>query len=61
LAKDLTHSQAEIIYNPRSDTGVSRMCADLTLAGEKLHYAPRITLAEGLRLTLEQDERFERK
>jgi UDP-glucose 4-epimerase len=58
LSKELTGSQAEIIYNPRSEAGVSRMCADLTLAGEKLGYTPRVTLAEGLRLTLERDSRF---
>jgi UDP-glucose 4-epimerase len=61
LSKELTGSQAEIIYNPRSEAGVSRMCADLTLAGEKLGYTPRVTLAEGLRLTLERDPRFEKK
>ena len=58
LTKELTDSQAEIVYNPRSDAGVSRMCADLTLAGEKLHYTPRVSLAEGLRLTMERDSRF---
>lgn len=61
LAKELTASQAEIIYNPRSESGVSRMCADLTLAGLKLGYTPRVTLAEGLRLTLERDVRFEKR
>jgi UDP-glucose 4-epimerase len=61
LSKDITNSHAEIIYNPRSDAGVSRMCADLTLAGEKLHYTPRVTLTEGLRLTLERDPRFQKK
>ena len=58
LAQELTGRSAEVIYNPRSDPGVSRMRADLTLAGEKLGYTPRITLAEGLRLTLERDPRF---
>jgi UDP-glucose 4-epimerase len=61
LAKEITESQAEIIYNPHSEAGVSRMCADLTLAGEKLGYTPRVTLAEGLRLTLERDSRFKRR
>jgi len=60
LSKEITESQAEIVYNPRSEAGVSRMCADLTLAGEKLSYSPRITLAEGLRLTLERDPRFKK-
>lgn len=61
LSKELTNSQAEIVYNPRSEAGVSRMCADLTLAGEKLSFAPRVTLAEGLQLTLERDPRFEKR
>jgi len=61
LSKEITNSEAELVYNPRSDAGVSRMCADLTLAGDKLGYTPRVTLAEGLQLTLEQDLRFEKK
>jgi len=58
LVKEITNSQAEIVYNPRSEAGVSRMCADLKLAREKLSYTPRVTLAEGLQLTLERDPRF---
>ena len=61
LAQDLSNSSAEVVYNPRSDVGVSRMCADLTLAGEKLGYAPRVTLTDGLRLTIEGDPRFQKK
>jgi nucleoside-diphosphate-sugar epimerase len=34
------------------------MCADLTLARDKLGYRPRVSLEEGLRLTLERDPRF---
>ena len=40
--------------------GVSRMQADLTLAAAKLGFAPRVSLAEGLRLTVERDGRFAR-
>ena len=58
LVQELSNGNAQVIYNPRSDAGVSRMRADLTLAGEILGYAPRISLAEGLRLTLERDKRF---
>jgi UDP-glucose 4-epimerase len=61
LAKQVlkvTNSNAEVMYNPRTDPGVSRMCAKLTLAKERLGYQPRISLAEGLRLTLERDQRF---
>ena len=35
------------------------MCADLSLAREKLGYQPRFSLEEGLRLTLERDPRFQ--
>jgi UDP-glucose 4-epimerase len=61
LAKQVlkvTNSNAEVMYNPRTDPGVSRMCASLALAKERLGYQPRISLAEGLRLTLERDKRF---
>ena len=58
---EVTESDAEIIYNPRSDSGVDRMCADLTLAREKLDYEPEISLETGLRLTLERDPRFKRE
>jgi UDP-glucose 4-epimerase len=58
LVVELTGSQAEVMYNPRSSAGVSRMRADLTLAREKLGYQPSISLADGLRLTLEKDPRF---
>ncbi len=58
LVLEVTGSRAEVVYNPRTDAGVSRMRADLNLAREKLGYQPRMTLAEGLRLTLERDPRF---
>jgi UDP-glucose 4-epimerase len=58
LALDVTNSKAEVIYNPRSGGGVSRMCADLTLAEKKLNYRPSISLEDGLRLTLQRDPRF---
>jgi UDP-glucose 4-epimerase len=53
-----TNSNPEVIYYPRSDGGVPRMCADLTLASGVLAYTPRISLDEGLKLTLERDKRF---
>jgi hypothetical protein len=34
------------------------MRADLRLAAEKLNFQPRVSLAEGLRLTLARDPRF---
>jgi UDP-glucose 4-epimerase len=58
LVQHITKSNAEVVYSPRTDPGVSRMCADLTLAREQLGYRPRVSLEEGLRLTLERDTRF---
>jgi UDP-glucose 4-epimerase len=61
LVFDACNSTAEIMDNPRNSPGVSRMCADLTLAREKLGYQPRVKLPEGLRLTLERDPRFQKQ
>ena len=58
LILDVTGGNAEILYTPRNDPGVSRMCADLSIAGDKLGYMPRISLEEGLNLTLEADTRL---
>lgn len=54
----LTGKELEPLYNKAQTGGVSRMRADLTLAARKLNFHPRISLAEGLRLTLERDEQF---
>jgi UDP-glucose 4-epimerase len=56
--QEVTGSNAEVIYNSRTSGGVSRLCADLSLASQKLNYRPSIGLAEGLRLTLKRDSRF---
>ncbi|HEX7973572.1 MAG TPA: NAD-dependent epimerase/dehydratase family protein [Anaerolineales bacterium] len=61
VVMEVTGTSAEVIKNPRTDPGVSRMRADLTLAREKLGYQPHISLADGLRLTLERDPRFRRE
>ena len=58
LIMDVAGVKAETIVNPRSDPGVSRMCADLRLAREMLGYQPHFSLEEGLRLTIERDPRF---
>lgn len=58
MIQHLTNSKSEIIFNPRSDPGVEHMCADLTLANEKLDYTPQFSLEKGLQLTLERDPRF---
>jgi UDP-glucose 4-epimerase len=58
VVQDVTGSNAEVIYNPKTSSGVSRLCADLTLASQKLNYRSSISLEEGLRLTLRRDPRF---
>lgn len=61
LVLEVSGSRAEVVYNPRTDPGVSRMCACLDLARQKLGYQPRVSLIEGLRLTLERDPRFKKE
>jgi len=58
LVLEATRSKANVVYNAQTEGGVSRMCADLNLAAEKLNYKPAIPLEEGLRLTLARDPRF---
>jgi UDP-glucose 4-epimerase len=58
LVLELTGNRAEVIYNPRTNPGVSRMCADLMLASDKLGFEANTSLVEGLRLTLDRDSRF---
>jgi nucleoside-diphosphate-sugar epimerase len=58
LVLEITGSKANVVYNSQTEGGVSRMCADLLLAAEKLNYKPAIPLEEGLQLTLARDPRF---
>lgn len=58
LVGETTGAKLEVLTNPRTSPGVSRMCADISLAREKLGYQPRFNLAQGLRLTLDRDPRF---
>jgi UDP-glucose 4-epimerase len=58
LIIQVTGGKAEIVYNPRTDPGVSRTRADLSLARSKLSYQPTFSLAEGLKLTIDRDPRF---
>ncbi|HVN16390.1 MAG TPA: NAD-dependent epimerase/dehydratase family protein [Anaerolineales bacterium] len=58
LVLDVTKSEANVVYNAQTSGGVSRMRADLKLAQEKLRFRPSIKLEDGLRLTLQRDERF---
>jgi len=60
LVLEVTGSEAAVVHNTQTSGGVSRLCADLTLAKQKLNYKPAISLETGLRLTLQRDPRFNR-
>jgi UDP-glucose 4-epimerase len=55
---EVTGRKVDSLYNALTPGGVSRMCADLTLAAQKLNYRSSIKLDDGLRLTLRRDPRF---
>jgi UDP-glucose 4-epimerase len=46
------------LYIRNQDGGVSRMCADLRRAMDRLGFTPKIGLTEGLARTVERDPRF---
>jgi UDP-glucose 4-epimerase len=46
-----------VIYNKDQSGGVSRMCADISLARHLLAFEPRVELEQGLRKTVEQYSR----
>jgi len=52
---EITGGKPEVVFNTRTDAGVSRMCADLSLAAEKLNYHPQISLEAGLRRAFDSD------
>jgi nucleoside-diphosphate-sugar epimerase len=54
-----TMRQGEVLRNTFEEGGVSRMCADVRLANELLNYTPKVSLADGLRFTVERDPRFQ--
>jgi len=58
MVQGVTGNESEILYNSNTSSGVSRLCADLSLAKEKLGYRPSIKLEDGLRLTIKRDSRF---
>jgi len=58
LALEITGGHPQVVYNPRTERGPGRMCADLALAREKLGYDPTVPLEVGLRMTLEKDARL---
>jgi UDP-glucose 4-epimerase len=58
LVGEVTGQTLDVLYSKAENGGVSRMCADVTLAARKLGFRPRVSLAEGLTLTLQRDRRF---
>ncbi len=58
---EITHAKPEIVMNKTHDSGPARMCADLGLAKRKLGFSPKVSLAEGLRRTIESDPRFHKE
>ena len=60
LTLKVTGSGSNLVANAQTGGGVSRMCAGLSLAGQKLNYKPAIALEDGLRLTLQRDARFQK-
>jgi UDP-glucose 4-epimerase len=58
LVLKVTGSQTNIISSAQASGGVSRLCADLSLAAQKLNYKPSISLEDGLRMSLQRDIRF---
>ncbi|MBN1975935.1 MAG: NAD-dependent epimerase/dehydratase family protein [Anaerolineae bacterium] len=59
LVAKVTGQEAELLHSPAESGGVSRLYADVSVARRLLDYQPRVDLARGLRLTLEQDPRFQ--
>jgi UDP-glucose 4-epimerase len=61
LVREVTGADPEVLTSPRNDPGVSRMCASLALAHDRLGYQPHFSLDQGLRLTLERDTRLRKE
>lgn len=57
---EVTGREVHLLNVGAESGGVSRMCADLTLARELLGYEPKVFLREGLQRMVEQDVRFSR-
>jgi UDP-glucose 4-epimerase len=59
LVAQVAGQEVEVLHSPAESGGVSHLCADLSAARQLLNYEPRVDLSQGLRLTLEQDPRFQ--
>jgi UDP-glucose 4-epimerase len=58
LVAEVVGREVEVLHSPAESGGVSRLCADISLAKRLIGYKPRVSLLEGLRRTLKQDHRF---
>lgn len=58
IIPDLLQREPEVVTNPRSGGGPDRLCADLTLAREKLNLEPLTTLEDGLLKTVRFDPKL---
>jgi UDP-glucose 4-epimerase len=58
MVAQATGKQVEVLRSPAESGGVSRLCADVSVARQLLGYKARVDLPKGLRLTLERDPRF---
>jgi UDP-glucose 4-epimerase len=54
----VTGRELDPLYSTGQPGGVERMQADVSRASSLLGFVPKVTLADGLRLTLEHDPRF---
>ncbi len=58
LIPELLQREPEVITNPRSGAGPDRLCADISLAREKLHFEPLTSLRDGLLKTVRFDPKL---
>ena len=61
LVLSVTGAKPEVVYNPRNEGGVRRMCADISQAASLLGYRPAVDLKTGLQQVLEKDPRVRGK
>jgi UDP-glucose 4-epimerase len=55
-----TGRRAHVLHNAQEEGGVSRLCADISLARKRLGYRPTVSLEGGLGLVTREDPRFGR-
>ena len=58
LIPELVNIKPEIVYNHKSNAGPDRLCADISLAAEKLGFQPMTSLESGLRKTIQFDPKL---